>query len=413
MFGANRAAFFIFVTVVLDIIGLMIIFPIMPDILRLVGKLTISDAAVWGGILYASYALMQFLFSPIIGNLSDTFGRRPIILTALVLMAIDYLILGFASVLWVFIIGRMVGGVAGGTVPTAFAYLADISTSEDKAKNFGLVGAAFGVGFVLGPFLGGILGEINFRLPFFFSAGLSFLTFLLCFFYLPESLNSGKRRKFRLKDLNPFASLAKAFIFRDLRIMFLCFFVISVAHWVYPAIWSFWSKEVFNWGPGLIGGSLACYGLGVAFVQGFVIRMKFVNNLGPKKVVFFSLVVGAVALTGFGFANAAWMVFALIPIAVMSELMNPTLDSFVSNQVSDSKQGLLQGILSSINAITSVISPLMMTLLFKIGTTDDRHFHFPGVPFLFAAILLLAIIYPLLKSMKSLEQDSQLREKLI
>ena len=413
MFGANKAAFFIFVTVVLDIIGLMIIFPIMPDILRLVGKLTISDAAVWGGILYASYALMQFLFSPIIGNLSDTFGRRPIILTALVLMAVDYLILGFASVLWVFIIGRMVGGVAGGTVPTAFAYLADISTSEDKAKNFGLVGAAFGVGFVLGPFLGGVLGEINFRLPFFFSAGLSFLTFLLCFFYLPESLNSGKRRKFRLKDLNPFASLAKAFIFRDLRIMFLCFFVISVAHWVYPAIWSFWSKEVFNWGPGLIGGSLACYGLGVAFVQGFVIRMKFVNNLGPKKVVFFSLLVGAIALTGFGLANAAWMVFALIPIAVMSELMNPTLDSFVSNQVSDSNQGLLQGILSSINAITSVISPLIMTLLFKIGTIDDRHFHFPGVPFLFAAILLLAIIYPLLKSMKSLEQDSQLREKLM
>ena len=413
MFGANRAAFFIFATVVLDIIGLMIIFPIMPDILRLVGKLTISDAAVWGGILYASYALMQFLFSPIIGNLSDTFGRRPIILMALVLMAMDYLILGFASVLWVFIIGRMVGGIAGGTVPTAFAYLADISTSEDKAKNFGLVGAAFGVGFVLGPFLGGILGEINFRLPFFFSAGLSFLTFLLCFFYLPESLNSGKRRKFRLKDLNPFASLAKAFIFRDLRIMFLCFFVISVAHWVYPAIWSFWSKEVFNWGPGLIGGSLACYGLGVAFVQGFVIRMKFVNYLGPKKVVFFSLVVGAIALTGFGFANAAWMVFALIPIAVMSELMNPTLDSFVSNQVSDSKQGLLQGILSSINAITSVISPLMMTLLFKIGTINDRHFHFPGVPFLFAAILLLAIIYPLLKSMKSLEKDSELGEKLM
>ena len=176
---------------------------------------------------------------------------------------------------------------------------------------------------------------------------------------------------------------------------------------------SFDSKEVFNWGPGLIGGSLACYGLGVAFVQGFVIRMKFVNHLGPKKVVFFSLVVGAVALTGFGFANAAWMVFALIPIAVMSELMNPTLDSFVSNQVSDSKQGLLQGILSSINAITSVISPLIMTLLFKIGTIGDRHFHFPGVPFLFAAILLLAIIYPLLKSMKSLEKDSQLREKLM
>ena len=413
MFGANRAVFFIFVTVVLDISGLMIIFPIMPDILRLVGKLTISDAAVWGGILYASYALMQFLFSPIIGNLSDAFGRRPVILAALVLMALDYLILGFASVLWIFVIGRMVGGIAGGTVPTAFAYLADKSTSENKAKNFGLVGAAFGVGFVLGPFMGGILGEIDFRLPFFSSAGISFLTFLLCFFYLPESLDTAKRRKFRFRDLNPFASLWKAFLFRDLRIMFLCFFVISLAHWVYPAIWSFWSKEVFNWGPGLIGVSLACYGLGVAFVQGFVIRMRFVNHLGPKKVVVFSLVIGAIALTGFGFANAAWMVFALIPIAVMSELMNPTLDSFVSNQVSDTKQGLLQGILSSINAITSVISPLMMTLLFKLGTIDEGNLYIPGVPFLFAAMLLLAIIYPLFKSMKSLEKDPELREKLI
>ncbi len=413
MFGANRAAGFIFVTVVLDISGLMIIFPIMPDILKLVGKLTISDAAVWGGILYASYALMQFLFSPIIGNLSDAFGRRPIILVALGLMTLDYLVLGFASVLWVFVVGRMIGGIAGGTVPTAMAYLADISTPENKAKNFGLVGAAFGVGFVLGPFFGGILGEIDFRLPFFFSATISFLTFLICFLFLPESLSVSNRRKFKLKDLNPFASLVKAFLFRDLRVLFLCFFVIGVAHWVYPAIWSFWSKEVFSWGPGLIGASLACYGLGVAFVQGFVIRMKFVDKLGSKKVVFYSLVIGAFALIGFGFTNSAWMVFALIPIAAMSELMNPTLDSFVSNQVSDSKQGLLQGILSSINAITSVISPLIMTLLFKFSAVKEGHLYLPGAPFFFAAILLLVIIYPLLYVMKSLETDPRLKEKLM
>ena len=404
MFKANKAVIFIFVTVVLDISGLMIIFPIMPDILRSVGKLSISDAAIWGGVLYASYALMQFLFSPIIGNLSDSYGRRPVILVALGLMTLDYLILGFASVLWVFIIGRMIGGIAGGTVPTAFAYLADISTSEDKAKNFGLVGAAFGVGFVFGPFMGGILGEIDFRLPFFFSAALSFLTFLLCLFHLPESLDTANRRKFKKKDLNPFATLIKAFLFRDLRILFVCFFIISLAHWVYPAIWSFWSKEVFNWGPGLIGASLACYGLGVAFVQGFVIRMKFVTRLGPKRIIFLSLVTGSVALTGFGFANMAWMVFVLIPIAVMSELMNPTLDSFVSNQISDTEQGLLQGILSSINAITSVISPLVMTLLFKLGTLSAEKTYIPGIPFLFAAFLLIMIIFPLLKSMKSLEK---------
>ncbi|MAI97466.1 MAG: hypothetical protein CML37_02070 [Rhodobacteraceae bacterium] len=158
---------------------------------------------------------------------------------------------------------------------------------------------------------------------------------------------------------------------------------------------------------------MACYGLGVALVQGFVIRMKFVNRLGPRKVVFLSLVIGSIALTGFGFANMAWMVFLLIPIAVMSELMNPTLDSFVSNQISDRKQGLLQGILSSINAITSVISPLMMTILFKIGTLSEDRFYIPGIPFIFAAILLLAIIYPLLQSMKTLEADPTLKEKFI
>ena len=205
----KRASFSIFLTVVLDISGLMIIFPIMPDIIQYVGVLSVSDAAVWGGLLYASYALMQFLFSPIIGNLSDAYGRRPIILIALALMSLDYLILGLSEVLWIFILGRMVGGIAGGTVPTAMAYLADISKPDDKAKNFGLIGAAFGVGFVVGPFIGGILGEINFRLPFFFSAGISLLTFILCYFFLPESLKQGNKRKFTLTDLNPFLSLAK------------------------------------------------------------------------------------------------------------------------------------------------------------------------------------------------------------
>ena len=213
----KKAIVFIFFTVVLDISGLMVIFPIMPDILQSVGKFSVSDAAIWGGFLYASYALMQFLFSPVIGNISDAFGRRPVILISLFLMFIDYLILGFASLLWVFIIGRMIGGIAGGTVPTAMAYLADISTSEDKAKNFGLIGAAFGIGFVLGPFIGGILGEINFRLPFFFSAALSLCTFLFCFYFLNESLEEKNKRKFKLTDLNPFKPIYKSFFIKDLR----------------------------------------------------------------------------------------------------------------------------------------------------------------------------------------------------
>ena len=179
----KKAIGFIFFTVVLDISGLMVIFPIMPDILQSVGKFSVSDAAIWGGFLYASYALMQFLFSPVIGNISDAFGRRPVILISLFLMFIDYLILGFASLLWVFIVGRMIGGIAGGTVPTAMAYLADVSSSEDKAKNFGLIGAAFGIGFILGPFIGGILGEINFRLPFFFFCSIIFVHIFILFLF--------------------------------------------------------------------------------------------------------------------------------------------------------------------------------------------------------------------------------------
>ena len=397
----NSAISVIFFTVVLDITGIGIIFPIMPDLLQELGVTTVSSAALWGGILSTSYAIMQFLFSPVIGSASDAVGRRKIILIALFALSVDYLILGFSQTLWVLIVGRIVAGVAGGTVPTATAYLADISEPGERAKNFGIIGAAFGVGFIMGPALGGILGEFSSRAPFFLSAVLTGLNFALGYFVLPESLSSENRRPFTIKAANPFLTIWRVFLFKKLRIPLICFFIISVAHWVYPAIWSFWGKEVFGWTSGMIGISLACYGLGISLVQGFLIRLKIISVLGGRVIATGSLSLGALALLGMGFVTEGWIVFCIIPFSALSELLTPTLGSFLSNSVLDDQQGELQGVLSSLSAVSSIISPLLMSGLFTIFTSGQGGLYFPGIPFVFAALLLVLTISPLSRAMKS------------
>ena len=391
----------IFFTVVLDITGIGIIFPIMPDLLQELGVSSVSSAALWGGILSTSYAIMQFLCSPIIGSASDAIGRRKIILIAMLALSIDYLILGFSQTLWVLIVGRIVAGIAGGTVPTATAYLADISEPSERTKNFGIIGAAFGVGFILGPALGGILGEFSSRAPFFLSAVLTALNFILGYFVLPESLSFENRRPFTIKSANPFLTIWRAFLFKRLQIPLSCFFIISVAHWVYPAIWSYWGKEVFGWTSGMIGVSLACYGLGISFVQGFLIRLRVVTLLGGRFIATGSLLVGATALLSMGLVKEGWIVFCIIPFSALSELLTPTLGSFLSNSVSDDQQGELQGVLSSLSAVTSIISPLLMSGLFTLFTAGEGIFYFPGFPFIFAALLLVLTILPLSRAMKA------------
>ncbi len=396
----NSAILVIFLTVVLDITGIGIIFPIMPDLLQELGTMSVSKAALWGGVLSFSYAVMQFLCSPILGSASDTIGRRKIILFALLALSVDYLILGFSQTLWVLILGRIIAGIAGGTVPTATAYLADISDSHERAKNFGIIGAAFGLGFIMGPALGGILGEFSSRAPFFLSAFLTGLNCLFGYFLLPESLPMENRRPFNVKSANPFLTIWKAFLFKKLRVPLFCFFVISVAHWVYPAIWSYWGKEVFGWGSGMIGISLACYGIGISFVQGVLIRLKIIARLGARLIVTASLLIGAVSLFCMGLIREGWMVFCIIPFSALSELLTPTLGSFLSNSVPNDQQGELQGVLSSLSAITSIISPLVMTGLFNIFTEDPAYLYSPGIPFVFASVLLLITILPLSLTMK-------------
>ena len=380
----------IFSVVLLDIIGIGIIFPIIPDLLSEVGIDQNASAALWGGLLSSSYAFMQFVFSPTIGTLSDIFGRRPILLIASLLLALDYLVMGFAETIWILFIGRIVGGLAGGTISTGTAYLADISNAKEKKKNFAIIGAAFGLGFILGPVIGGLMGEISVRAPFFLSALLSFLNFFLCLFLLPETQKSEARNKFEIKKLNPFFNISNIFKIRLLKGLFFCFFLIALANTVYPAIWSFWGREVFGWSSGMIGFTLACYGFLLFIVQAFIIRLKFFDRLSTRNLMSFSLTCGIIALFSFGLIRLEVLVFVIIPIAALSEMVSPTLKAFLSNEISERDQGLLQGILNSIVGLTSVIGPISMSYIFSKGASQDSLIYIPGAPFLFAGCLFFA-----------------------
>ena len=381
--------YLIFSVVLIDIIGIGIIFPIIPDLLNDVGILNNSNAALWGGLLASSYAFMQFIFSPTVGVLSDIFGRRPILLIALTLLFIDYLIMGFASSIALLLFGRLVAGVAGGTVTTATAYLADISEPQMKKKNFAIIGAAFGLGFILGPSIGGILGEFNVRAPFFISAAFALANFVLCYFFLPESLDPVKRNNFQLASLNPFSSILKITKIKSMRKVFFCFFLIAFANTVYPAVWSFWGKEAFGWGSGMIGTSLACYGFLLFIVQAFIIRLNYIDRLSTRSLSTISLAFGIIAFFSLGLVETEIIVFLILPIAAMSEMVNPSLKAYMSNETSDEHQGLLQGILSSLVGLTSILGPIFMTFIFNYSTTDGTKLSLPGAPFLFAAILFI------------------------
>ena len=388
MFKDIRIAL-IFSVVLLDIIGIGIIFPIIPDLLSEVGIEQNASAAFWGGLLSSSYAFMQFVFSPTIGTLSDIFGRRPVLLLASLLLALDYLVMGFAETIWILFIGRIIGGIAGGTIATGTAYLADISNAGDKKKNFAIIGAAFGLGFILGPVVGGLMGEISVRAPFFLSALLSFLNFLLCLFLLPETLKFGSKN-FALSKLNPFLNILNIFKIRTLKGLFFSFFLIAFANTVYPATWSFWGREVFGWSSGMIGFTLACYGFLLFIVQAFIIRLQFFDRLSTKNLMSLSLVCGIFALFSFGFIRFELFVFVIIPIAALSEMVSPTLKAFLSNQIPEMDQGLLQGILNSIVGLTSIIGPISMSYIFSKGASQGSFFYIPGAPFLFAGCLFFA-----------------------
>ena len=393
------ALLFIFITLLVDVIGIGIIIPVMPQLIKSLVGGSMSDASVYGGWLMFAFAIMQFLFSPIFSGLSDQFGRRPVLLISLLGFGLDYILLALApTITWLFI-GRILAGITGASFTTATAYIADVSEPEKRAQNFGMIGAAFGLGFIIGPVIGGLLGQFGERIPFYAAAGITLLNWLYGFFVLPESLDKANRRPFDWKRANPIGSLLNLSKYPMLSgLVFAMFFVFVAGHAV-QSVWSFFTIERFGWDQSMVGYSLGVVGVLVAFVQGFLIRYS-TPKLGPKKSVYFGLMLYSIGLLLFAFANQSWMMFTILIPYCLGGIAGPALQAVMSNQVPANEQGELQGALTSMMSLTSIIGPLLMTYLFSHFTQHGTNVYFPGAPFLVGAAFMFVSMILVMRTFK-------------
>ena len=385
--------FVIFATVVLDSMGIGIIIPVMPALFaEVTGTEKISDIAIWGGLLASTFALMQFIFGPILGALSDRYGRKPILLLALFVMAAYYLLMGFAQTLWLLFLGRLIGGVTAATHATANAYMADISSPEEKAARFGMLGAGFGLGFVLGPLIGGLLGEWGPRAPFFAAAMLAAANGVVCYFVLKESLKIKNRREFMWYRANPIGAILDLRKFEGIYSLLLVFLLFTIGTSIYAAIWPFFTVERFSWSPGMIGISLTIYGVCFAIVQGVLVRPA-IKIWGEKKTIIMGFCFEFSAMVTFAFLTDGKILIILIPLASLGVLAQPAIQAILSKSVGDDRQGAIQGVASSLNAIAMVITPITMTWILAVFSDKTAKYYFPGMPFLFSALMVLLCLF--------------------
>lgn len=399
----NQPFVFILITVVIDAIGFGLIIPVMPELLKELLGQTSEVAVKWGGYLTFVYAAMHFLFGPLIGNLSDRFGRRPILLASLGALVVDYLIMGFAQTIWILFLGRWLTGICGATYPTANAYIADLTTQEQRAQAFGMMGAAFGIGFILGPALGGLLGAADPRTPFFVAAGLALLNMLYGWLILPESLSADHRREFSLLRANPLGAFAHFGKLPHLRWLFLVSLFFSLAHLVYPSTWNFHADARYDWGAAQIGWSLMAFGICSALVQGGLIGVV-IRWIGQFRTALLGLTLNLVGFVGFAFATTDWLLYSWIPIAACGALAGPSINAIMSNRVGPEAQGELQGAIASVAAIANMLGPLVMTQTFSWFTRDQLDDPFYGGAFLLAALLtIVALVLFYFQGMASAE----------
>lgn len=386
----NRAYAFILITLMIDAIGIGLVFPIMPDLMDRVGANSTGEGALWGGVLMASYAGALFIFAPIVGSLSDAYGRKPVLLMALFILAVDYVFMALASEFWVLLIGRILAGIAGATYTTATAYIADISSLEKRAARFGMVGAAFGIGFVLGPAIGGIAAELHITAPFWIAAVLSAANVLFGLFVLPESLEPKKRRPFWFRDINPFTAIIGAFKTPGLAIPLICLFVFEFANMVYPVLWAFFTRELFDWSSFTIGISLAGYGILLAGVQAGLMPV-FINRVGEFRTLQIGILSALIGFIGFGLISTVTGLILVLIFAALSDLSPPMITAMAANKVDEDKQGLVQGVIASLASIAAFLAPLIMTGVFE-AFVDEDGIYLPGAPFLISGVLIALLI---------------------
>lgn len=391
MKNRKAATIFIFITVLIDVIGIGIVIPILPSLIKeLVGG-TISEASHYAMWLVLIYAVMQFIFSPFIGGLSDQYGRRKILLFSLLGFGLDAIFQALAPTIgWLFV-GRTISGIAGASFTTAFAYIADISPSEKRTQNFGLIGAAFGLGFIIGPSLGGLLGSYSIRLPFYASSALSLINWLYGYFILPESLALENRRKFDIKRANPIGSLLNLRRYPFILSLVGSLFLVYIAGYSVQTSWSFYTMEKFKWTEMQVGLSLGFVGLMIAIVQGGLIRV-IIPKLGQKKALFLGLIINTIGLLAFAFASKGWLMYLIMVPYALSGLVNPAFQGIISNQVKSNEQGELQGALTSVLSIAAIIGQPLMLGLFGFFTVNKSGLYFPGAPFLLGSLFCLISI---------------------
>jgi len=379
---------FIFVTLTLDILGIGLIVPILPKLIAQYQGGDVTMAATTYGVLHAIYALMQFLFAPLIGSLSDRFGRRPVILISLFGSGLDYLLIAYAPNLTWFVVGRIIAGITGANFAAGTAYIADISPPEKRAANFGLIGAAFGLGFIIGPAMGGWLGDYGLKVPFLAAGGLTLINWLYGVFVLPESLALENRRTFSWAKSNPIGSLMALRRFPSVLGLITTSFLFTLGHQVYPAIWVLYTDYRYGWDTKATGLSLAFVGVMAAIVQGGLTRVV-VDKLGEVKTALFGLSLGVVMYVCYGFCSQGWMIYACILVGSLSGVAGPAVQGIMSRNVAADQQGGLQGSLTSLASVAGIVGPVMCTSLFGYFVSDKAPVKVPGAAFFASAILSL------------------------